>query len=139
MRTAIKTNVPHIQRNYLAITGKKRDRSFFYREAGISDDLRQTTIERFSEVYFSIATANRQSGKLIEAGIEKMIAVVDSFSMQRMPRDFWTVEEDLSNAMVELRKAKISGDFVRMALAANRIEQGAKEIVRNVSVGVGVN
>src|SRR6185369_6103975 len=136
-RAAVNNLVPRIKQNYSEITGQNRDRSFFYREAGISDIPRKTKFEQFAEFYFATATANRQSGKLIEAGFESCVTVVDQFLLKNRVRGFWEIEDSMSNAMVELRRAQVDGNFLRLVMVANRLETDIKELSRSLAISVG--
>ncbi|HEY8560469.1 MAG TPA: hypothetical protein VIL74_08835 [Pyrinomonadaceae bacterium] len=135
-KRAVASIVPRVQKNYSEITGVNRSEKFFYRE-GERDELRKTKFVSFADFYFATATANRQAGKLLETGFESCVAVVDAFLTNRRARDFWEIEESISNEMVRLRKAKISGDFVALLVAANRIEADIKELTRSMTLGAG--
>ena len=126
-KQAVAGNVPAIQRNYAAITGQKRNRTFFYRQAFASPD-HKPAILTVADLYFSTAPASLASGRQIINALEFCEAVVKPFLIKTRTRDFWEIEFDLSNTMVELRAAYVRGDRFELVQAAQRLKRAAQEL-----------
>ncbi len=138
VKRAVSQHMPRIADNFEQIMGVRHKPKYFYREGDSTEELRTTTIERFSGLYFSIATANRAGGHLIESAFESCVAVVDRFLLSKRTRDFWEIEESISSNMVELRRAKITGDFLALVAVVNKLEADMKELRAAVAVGVSM-
>lgn len=113
LKPAITGHVTAAQRNFAEITGRGRNRNYFYREAEVGD-ARQGLFPRTSDFYFSFALADRIAGDVIEQEIESWFALRRQLQGDGVLSvgTLWEAQESVDALLNALRSAIVSGNRI---------------------------
>jgi hypothetical protein len=128
---AIQKKVPMIRENHAQITGRTRNRSYFYEEAGRSDKDTLTLFQKAFDHYASIAFADITRGDLLI----NEVANWGSWRRQvQSPiyvlRTFEEIDDETFSLMIQRRQAYRQKNFWEVERLSGEIRKNEEEMER---------